>query len=149
MTQEEEDWRDRRGRACAFAIDVAWQKPLRVASRNFFATVFVEARFVVHGCMMLLYRRRVGDSWQARIQVGLFLQDFDLHGPYRRLCSLTQQKKDARGKTLFLQRQSRSECHRHDGGYAIDNTRACIKSHKQIRMLRAVLTQVGLHGVWE
>ena len=61
---------------------------------------YVETRFVVvHGCMMLLYRRRVGDRWQARIQVGLFLQDFDLHGPYRRLCSLTLQK--ARGKMSF------------------------------------------------
>ena len=70
----------------------------------------VEARFVVvHGCMMLLllYRRRVGDSWQARSRI-VSPRPF-WHGPIRRLCSLTLQ--NARGKMSFHSVRAARESH--------------------------------------
>lgn len=72
----------------------------------------VGARFVVvHGCTMLmlllLYRRRVGDSWQARSRI--VSPWFFLHGPIRRLCSLTLQ--NARGKMSFYSVRAARESH--------------------------------------
>jgi hypothetical protein len=90
----------------------------------------VEARLGVHGCMMLLHGIASGSWWRW-----LFLQG--LHGPIRRLCSLTVQ---TRGKMLTVAEPLGVESWRLD--YAID-TCACMSRTMGRASVTRSLTHVG------
>lgn len=139
MTQEKktEDAR-RRKSTCATSYSVAKNRYEDECEMQFHDNGIVEARFVVvHGCMMLLllllYRRRVGDSWQARSRI-VSPWVFGM-GPLGACAALRCRTRAAR--CLFTASEPLGSPII-DGGYAIDNTHACIKLVQNLRMLRAV-----------